>query len=213
MITGIALAAVDTVVLAARLMLWISRGDKGCPRNFQFRQFRAARELLDRAAVEVARRKIHAREVAAGLQHIVNETDALDQLRPIHVGDQAHARDDVSDRYVCRALSLMLVTHDLVGGRSLRRQAPFQPHQGRHNIRILVPQPLDELDREGLRQRGLFVSLKDQGDRLGRVPVHAQEPVGQGICFPARCPAAHDALGRASKIFHEHDPQRDRDRP
>ncbi len=107
----------------------------------------------------------------------------------------------------------MLVTHDLFGRRSLRRQASFQPHQGRHNVRILVPQPLDELDREGLRQRGLFVSLKHQGDRLGRVPVHAQEPVGQGICFLARCPAAHDALGRASKILHEHDPQRDRDRP
>ena len=107
----------------------------------------------------------------------------------------------------------MLVTHDLVGGRSLRRQAPFQPHQGRHNIRILVAQPLDELDSEGLRQRGLFVPLKDEGDWLGRMPVHAQEPVGQSICFPARCPAAHDALGRASKILHEHDPQRDRDRP
>jgi hypothetical protein len=107
----------------------------------------------------------------------------------------------------------MLVTHDLVGRRSLRREAPFQPHQGRHNIRILVPQSSDELDGEGFWQRGLFVFLKDQGDWLGRVPVHAQEPVGQGICFLARCPAAHESLGCASKVLHEHDPQRDRHRP
>jgi hypothetical protein len=69
------------------------------------------------------------------------------------------------------------------------------------------------LDGEGLWQRGVFVSLKDQGDWLGRVSVHAQEAVGEGIRFPARGPAAHDALGCASKILHEHDPQRDGDRP
>ena len=72
--------------------------------------------------------------------------------------DAAEINESVeSDAFV----TLMLVTHDLVGGRSLRRQAPFQPNQGRHNIRILVAQPLDELDGEGLRQRGLFVPLKD----------------------------------------------------
>jgi len=107
----------------------------------------------------------------------------------------------------------MLVTHDFVSGRSLRRQAPLQPRERRNKIRILVPQPLDELDGEGLQQRGLFIPLKDRGDRLGRVPVHAQETVGQGICFLTRCSTAHDALGCASKILHEHDPQRDRDRP
>jgi hypothetical protein len=107
----------------------------------------------------------------------------------------------------------MLVTHDLVGGRSLRRQAPFQPHQRRHNIWILVPQPLGELDGEGLRQRRLFVLLKNYSDRLGRVPIHTQEPVSQSVCFLTRYPAAHDELGRAAKILHEHDPQRDRDRP
>jgi len=55
--------------------------------------------------------------------------------------------------------------------------------------------------------------LKDRSDRLGRVRVHAQEPVGQGVRFLARGAARHDAPGPASKILHEHDPQRDRDRP
>mgnify|MGYP001573289261 CR=1 FL=1 len=213
MITGIALAATDTVALFLCLTLWIVCGQKSGSRNFQFRQFRAACEPLDRAAVEVARREIHVREVAAGLQHVVNETDALEQLRPVNVGDQSHARDDVADRHVRRTLSLVLVVHDLVGGRSLCRQALLEPHQRRRGLRILVPQPLNELDGEGPRQGYLFVILKDQGDRLGRVRVHAQEPVGQGVHFLARGLAGHDALGPASKILHEHDPQRDRDRP
>ena len=37
MITGIALTAADTVVLWVGLVHWVSRGDNGCPRNFQFR--------------------------------------------------------------------------------------------------------------------------------------------------------------------------------
>src|SRR5207237_10889073 len=80
MITGIALTAVDTVVPSARLMLWISCGSNGRPRNFQFGEFRAACEPLDRAAVEITRRKIHAREVAGGLQHIGSQPCPLDQL-------------------------------------------------------------------------------------------------------------------------------------
>jgi hypothetical protein len=55
--------------------------------------------------------------------------------------------------------------------------------------------------------------LKDRADRLGRVRVHAQEPIGQGVRFLARGAAGHDAPGPASKILHEHDPQRDRNRP
>ena len=42
---------------------------------------------------------------------------------------------------------------------------------------------------------------------------HAQEPVGQGIRLLAGIPAHHNAPSRASQIFYEHDPQRDRDCP
>ncbi len=107
----------------------------------------------------------------------------------------------------------MLVVHDLVGGRSLRRQALLEPHQRPRDLRILVPQPLHELNGEGPRQGRLLVMLKDRAHRLARVPVHAQQPVGQVIRFLARGAARHDAPGAASKILHEHDPQRDRDRP
>ena len=218
MITGIALAAIwialpamNTVALC--LMLRIVCGQKSRSRNLQFHQFRAPRQLLDRAAVKVARRKIHVREVATGPQRVIDKTDALDQLRPVDVGGQAHARDDVAHRHVRRTFFLVLVPDDLVGGCSLCREALLEPHQSSRDLRILLPQPLHELDSEGPRQGCLFVMLKDRADRLGRVRVHAQEPVGQGVRFPARGSTGHDALGSSSKILHEHDPQRDRDRP
>ena len=146
----------------------IACGRQGRARNLEFAQRRAPRKLLDRAAIKVARRKIHRREVAAGPQRVVDETDALDELRPVDVGDQPHARDDVADRHVRRTLSLVLVAHDLVGGRSLCGQARLEPRQRRRHPRILVPQPLHELDGKGLRQGGLLVIAQDQGDRVGR---------------------------------------------
>ena len=187
-------------------------------RNLEFAQRRTARKLLDRAPIKVARREIHRREVAAGTQRVVDETDALDERRPVDVGDQPHARDDVADRHVRRALSLVLVAHHLVRGRCLRGEASLEPRQGRRHPRVLVPQPLHELDGKRLRQGGLLVIAQEQeqGDRVGRVGrmrVHAQEPVGQGVCFLACGAARHDAARAAAKVLDEHDPQRDRDRP
>jgi NTE family protein len=44
---------------------------------------------------------------------------------------------------------LVLVTHYLIDRRSLRRQAPFKPHQGRHNLRRKMPPIVDILARAG----------------------------------------------------------------
>ena len=112
----------------------------------------AARELLDRAAVAVARREVHLREVALGAQRGVDEADALEELRPVDRGDQPHAGDHVADRHVHRALALVLVAHDLVGRRALRREALVEPLQRRRDARILVAQPLHELHGERARQ-------------------------------------------------------------
>ena len=107
----------------------------------------------------------------------------------------------------------MLVVHDRIGGRPLSRQAFVEPHQRGRDLGILVPEPLDELDGEGCRQGTLFVVLEGRGDRRGGGRVHAEEPVGQRVRFLALGAARHDALRPAPEILHEHDPQRDRDRP
>ena len=43
--------------------------------------------------------------------------------------------------------------------------------------------------------------------------VHAQQPVCNVVRFLARGATAHDAMGRAAQILHQHDAQRDRDSP
>ena len=80
---------------------------------------RAARQLLDRAAVQVAACEIHGREGALRPQQLVDQTDAFEEFRPVHIREQSHARDDVAHRDVRRRLTLMLLEDDLLGRRAL----------------------------------------------------------------------------------------------
>jgi hypothetical protein len=48
----------------------------------------------------------------------------------------------------------MLDPDNLIGCRTLGRKALLEPMKRRHNPRVLIAQPLDELDGEGRRQRG-----------------------------------------------------------
>ena len=120
---------------------------------------RASRQLFDRVPIAIARREIHLGEVAVGAQHRIDEAHALEELRPIDGGHQAHARDHVAHGHVHRALPLMLRADDLVGGRSLRSQALVQPGERRRHLGILIAQALNQLDREGRRQRRLLEAL------------------------------------------------------
>ena len=93
-------------------------------------------------------------EVAAGAQDVVDQADALEELRPVDVGDQAHAGDDVAHGDVGRALALMLARAPLVGRRALARQPLFEPARAAGvTSRVLVAQPLDELDDEAVGRR------------------------------------------------------------
>jgi len=109
--------------LGLRRVRWI-----GCHRaaslecaggNVQFGKRRPARQLLDRAAVQVAGGEIHRREGAARAQALVDQAHALEQLGPVDVGDQPHAGDHVANRHVGSALPLLGVLHHLVHGRAL----------------------------------------------------------------------------------------------
>jgi len=49
-------------------------------------------------------------------QRRIDEADALEELRPIDGGHETHARDHIAHGHVHRALPLMLLADDLVGG-------------------------------------------------------------------------------------------------
>jgi hypothetical protein len=103
------------------------RGQDGAASDIDLGAIRAARQFLDGAAVEVARREIHLGKGARCSEHVVDEADALEQLSPIDVGDHAHAGDDVAYRHGRSALPLVFVAHDRVCSGSLRRETLVEP--------------------------------------------------------------------------------------
>jgi hypothetical protein len=180
-------------------------------RDLQLAVRRAAREHLDRAAIAVARREIHRGEVAARAQRRVDQTDLLEQLSPVHRGDQPHAGDDVAHGDVHRPLAVMFGAHGAVAIRALAAQAILEPEQRRRHARILVAQTLDELRHEGGRQRRL--ALGTQLLHRRRIAARREQAVGDRVRRAPRGTARHDGLGGAAQILDQDDAQRDRHRP
>jgi len=120
----------------------------------------AARQFLDGTAIKIARRKIHVAKRATGRQHVVHQTDALEQLRPINVRNHAHAGDDVAHRDDARTLPLMLVVYDRIGRRSLRSQMLVEPGERGSDAGILITQPMNKLHGECFRQGRAFTLSK-----------------------------------------------------
>ena len=209
-IAGIAPAIAGRVRLRTRAVL---RCHDGTARDVDLRVVRTPRQLLDGAAIEIARREIHVRKSAAGGKHVVDEADSLEQLRPIDVGDQAHAGDDVAHGDARGTLPLVCVAYDSVRCQSLRCQTLVEPGQRRSNSGILIAQPVHELHREGVRQRCPVVVRKHHRRRFGGASAGAQQTVGDSVRLLPGGAIAHDRLGETSQILDEHDPQCDRNCP
>ena len=141
----------------------------------------AAREFLDRAAIEIPGREIHRREIAAGAHDRVDRADAFEEFRPIDRRDQAHAGDDVAHRHVHRALALNFLVDDLVGGGSLGAQSVVQPAQRRCRVRIAVAQALRQLHGELRRPWRLLETCQDRGRGLRSAIGRAQYAVAERV--------------------------------
>ena len=89
-----------------------------------------------------------------------------------------------------------------------------EPSQRRRDLRILIAQPMHELDREGSRKRLALMRRKHDGGRI-RPVVRPRQADGRralsAICLSARL--VGDLLREASEILDQNDPQRDRYRP
>ena len=121
-------------------------------RDVEFGGVRSARQFLDGGAIEIARGEIHVLEGAVGGKRVIDQADVLEQFFPVDVRDQAQAGDDVAHGDAGGALPLMDLAHHSVGGGALRRQTLVEPGQGRGDGRILIAQPMDQLDREGVER-------------------------------------------------------------
>ncbi len=185
----------------------------GPPGHLQLVAPASPRELFDGMAVVVPRRKVHLRDARAVAQLLVHEAHALEEVRPVGLRQQAHARDHVAHRRVVGDLLLVLDVHDLVGRRRLARQPAVEPVERRRHRGILLAQTLDELDRERPGEGRRLEHLDHLGRRGLGPAARAEQQVGDAVGLVAREAAGGDALGQAPEILDEHDPQRDRQRP
>ena len=71
--------------------------------------------------------QIHVLEGAAGLEDVIDQADVLEQLRPIDVGDEVHAGDDVTHCDAAGDLPLVLAADDGFGSCSLPGQLLVEP--------------------------------------------------------------------------------------
>ena len=112
--------------------------------------------------VMIACHEVRSSTARVGPEDGIDQTDALEEYLPVERGHQAHAGDHIADGHVHRRLSLVLDSDNLIDRRPLRREAFLEPAQRRRAHRVLIAQPLDELDREGRRQRGTLEPLQDR---------------------------------------------------
>ena len=151
------------------------------PRHVELGSARAPCDLLDGVPVGVARREVHRAERPVGSQRVVDEADALEELGPVERRHQAHARDHVAHGHVHRRLPLVLHADDVVGRRSLGGQALVEPEKRRRHGRVLIAEPLDELNCEGGGQPSILERLQGGRRALRRWAAHAEELVGQRV--------------------------------
>ena len=182
-------------------------------RDIDFALQRAARKFFDGAAIKRPGREIHFPKAAALRQFGVDETKALEQLLPIDLGDHPKAGDDVSHGDVDRALSAMHLAHRRVRGEALFGQPLVEPGQRRRELRVLVAQPMHQLDGKGVRQWPVGTASEDGRGRLGRTAADAEQSIRKAIGLATRGAAHSDQLGEASQVLDQHDLQSDRGCP
>ena len=173
----------------------------GALRDLAFGAIRTARQFLDGGAIEIARGKIHVLVAAVGGKRVIDEADVLEQVLPVDVRDQAQAGDDVAHGDAGGALPPMdLANHD-VGARALRRQTLVEPGQRGGDGRVLIAQPVDELDGEGIREDVVLHGWRARPSRDRRSSAGAQQPVGEIVGLTARRAARDDLFGEAAQVL------------
>ncbi len=114
---------------------------------------RASGQHLDCAAIEIARREIHLANALAS--RILSSTRLIlsNEIGPIGIRDEPHARDDVAHRHVRGPLALLGMRTTASIEEPCARQSLGQAFQRGGGERVLVPEPLGELRGEALRER------------------------------------------------------------
>ena len=169
------------------------------------------REFLDSAAIQVTGREIHGGEITTCAQRRIDEADALEPFSPVDGGNEPHTGDDVAHGDIGRALTLDLISHDLIGGGAFMRESFVQPTQHRRRVGISIAESLCQSHGEGGGPPGSVQIARDPGSAI--TYVRGQAPIRQRIGLLARVEARDNVLRQAAQILNQRDTKRDRDGP
>ena len=189
------------------------RAPDGAGRDIEFGMARSSGKAFDGAPVKIARGKIHRRELAVGAQRGIDEAHALEKIRPIDLGNHAHAGDDIAHGHIEGALQTQLVLDDAIWRGFLGSEALDQPFMRRRNGLILVAKPVIQLRGKGRGQQPLTIFAQHVRQRLGILSSDAEQTVCKNVGFLARLEVPYDGFRQAAQILHQDDSQCDRYRP
>lgn len=100
---------------------------QGRVRHFAFAQGSVTGEKLDFSSVAVPCRKIHGGICRIVPQTRIDQADVLEEVGPVHLGCQAHRRDDIPHRHVRSTKADLRVCDHLLDRGALTVQTIFQP--------------------------------------------------------------------------------------
>ena len=106
--------------------------------QIQFAVVTVTSEILEGIAIEVAAGEIHRRKSRMLPQLRIDQADTFKELWPVRLSDSAQAGDDVSNRDVRGALTLLCMPDRQVDIRPLLGQPILQPADGRCCDRVAI---------------------------------------------------------------------------
>ena len=107
----------------------------------------------------------------------------------------------------------MLHQCDLVGRRSLRRQALLQPAERGRYRRVVVPQPLDELRRERRKERPPLIAAQRRSAGVVAMIGQAEQLVGERVGLLPGSALADEPVRQTAQVLDQHHTKGDRDGP
>src|SRR6185437_859296 len=132
-------------------------------RNLELGEFRAPGEILDGMPVSIPRAEVHLSKLATLPKGLVHQADTLEKSVPIELRRPPHAGDDVAHRHAHRRLLLVFGADNIVRCCALCREPFIEPQENRTDLRVQVPQTLNQFNRKGPIEWLLFELPEGRG--------------------------------------------------
>ena len=206
-------AAIVGIALGGRCL----RERNGFPCHREFAALAAARDILDDVPVTVTGGEILARVHACRVfaQGLLDDTERLDVIAPVHGADEAQAADAVGDGDLVGRGRPAGGLRQLGRGYPLFEQLLLDPGLDEGHGRALGLEPGVELLHEWRGQRHIGVGkFGQQLDQLFRIAFgRLEHAVGPGDGRIALLAPAGDAHRNAAQVFQQRQLQHDRECP